>query len=291
MNFRKRSLSALLLLSLSVSFSTGRAFAYEAPKPEGAGTSDQVPKEMEGVGVNEKLNHKLNLQNEFTDDKGQTVTLAKYYDVKKPVFMTMIYYNCPSLCNYHLNGLLDVFKKMNLRAGKDFTLVAVSMDHKETPDLAAKKKANYIKELGQPGAADGWHFLVGSETNVKNLAADLGFEFKWNEAGKQFAHAAVAYVTTPAGIISRYLYGIEFSPQTLHLSLVEASQGKIGNIIDQVKLFCFQFDPSKNKYTLYAYNIMQMGGAITALLLAVFLVPYWVRERRRTSVVVKGEME
>lgn len=280
----------VVFLSLFLVGVTTPAFAYEAPKPQGAGTSDQTPPELEDVGITERLNQQITLSNEFTDDKGRPVTIGKYYDGRKPVLMAMVYYDCPNLCNYQLNGLLDVFKKLDLKAGRDFTFVAVSMDHKETPEVAAKKKASYLKALGQLGADESWHFLVGSEKNVKSLAGELGFKFKWNEAGKQYAHAAVAYVTTPKGIISRYLYGIEFTPQTLRLSLVEASEGKIGNIVDRISLYCFQFDPSKNKYTLYAFNIMQMGGALTALLLAVFLVPYWVRERRRTALIVKGEL-
>lgn len=285
MVLRSLVLSSLLFIGVSAP-----VFAYEPPKPQGNGTSEQTPPELQDVGITEHLNQQITLSNSFTDDKGQPVTLAKYYDGHKPVLMTMVYYDCPNLCNYHLNGLLDVFKKMDLKAGRDFNFVAVSMSHTETPELAAKKKAAYLKALGQTGAEDGWHFLVGNEQNVKLLADELGFKFKWNEAIKQYAHAAVGYVTTPKGIISRYLYGIEFPPQTLRLSLVEASEGKIGTIVDKMSLFCFQFDPSKNKYTLYAFNIMQMGGALTALLLAVFLIPYWIRERRKSALIVKGEL-
>lgn len=290
MNLSRLVFSSLLFIGVCAASVATPVFAYEAPKPEGNGTSDKTPTEIEGVGIDERLNHQINLANEFQDETGAVVPLSKFYTGHKPVLLTMVYYNCPNLCNYHLNGLLDVFKKMDLKAGRDFEFVAVSMDHHETPELAVKKKANYLKALGQMGAEKGWHFLVGKEANVKALANDVGFKFKWNEAGKQFAHAAVAYVTTPTGIVSRYLYGIEFPPKTLHLSLVEASEGKIGNIMDKMSLFCFQFDPSKNKYTLYAFNIMQMGGALTAIILAVFLVPYWVRERRKTSLVVKGDM-
>jgi protein SCO1/2 len=164
-------------------------------------------------------------------------------------------------------------------AGQDYEVVAISMDHSETYDLAAKKKASYMEVLKQPGAEKGWHFLVGNEANVKQIADELGFRYKWNDKIKQFAHAAVTYVVSPEGMISRYLYGIEFSPATLRLSLVEASAGKIGNLIEQFTLFCFQFNPSKNKYVLYAYNVMRLGALLTVLLLAIFLVPYWLRER------------
>jgi protein SCO1/2 len=281
-----------LILSQASSYA---AFAYTPPtQAEKAGpNSHSIPEEIENVGVTEHLSQQLSKSLDFTNDKGEKVTLGQYFNGKKPVLITMIYYSCPSLCNYHLNGLLDVFRKSKMQIGRDFDLVAVSMNHRETPDLAAKKKATYLKELNQPGAEAGWHFLVGTEQNVKKLSDELGFRFKWSEASQQYAHAAVAYVTTPEGVISRYLYGIEFPPQTLRLSLIEASQGKIGNIIDQIVLFCFQFDPSKNKYTLYAFNIMRIGGALTALLLAAFIFPYWRRERRLadpTSMAGKGDL-
>jgi len=256
-------------------------FSLSAAAFDAAAPSHALPAEIEGVGITEKLGQQISTDLTFTDDEGQPVTLAKYFNGERPVLLTMVYYNCPSLCNFHLNGLLDVFKNTQARIGVDFDVVSVSMDHTETADLASKKKATYIKALGQGGAEKGWHFLVGDETNVKKLADELGFRFKWNEAAKQFAHVAAAYVSSPTGMISRYLYGIEFSPQTLRLSLVEASNGKIGNIVDQLILFCFQFDPSKNKYTLYAFNLMRIGALLTVILLAAFLVPFWLREKRK----------
>lgn len=287
----KLGFSAILFATVGLS----SAAAYTPPtQAEKAGPqAHAIPEEIENVGVTENLSQQISRTLEFTDDRGQKVTLGQYFNSTKPVLFSMVYYNCPSLCNFHLNGLLDVFRKAKMQIGKDFEFVAVSMDHKETADLAASKKETYLKELNQPGAENGWHFLVGSEANVKQLANELGFRFKWNEAGQQYAHAAVAYVLTPEGVISRYLYGIEFPAQTLRLSLIEASQGKIGNIIDQIVLFCFQFNPSKNKYTLYAFNVMRIGGALTAILLAAFLIPYWRKERRladRTSKAVKGDL-
>lgn len=271
-----------LILALTVTLFLASAGAYTPPtQAEKAGPlSHGVPEEIQDVGVTEKLSQQISKSLEFTNDKNEKVTLGQYFTGNKPVLLSMVYYDCPSLCNFHLNGLLDVFRKTKLKVGQDFEFVAISMNHRETPELAAKKKANYLKELDQPGAENGWHFLVGSEENVKKIANEIGFRFKWNEAGQQYAHAAVAYVLTPDAIISRYLYGIEFPPQTLRLSLIEASQGKIGNIVDQIILFCFQFNPSQNKYTLYAFNVMRVGAILTAVLLAAFLLPYWRRERR-----------
>lgn len=258
------------------------AWAYQPSSPASA-PSDALPGEIEGVDVTERLGQKLDMSLELTNEEGQTMALGQYFGHGRPVIMAMVYYNCPSLCNFQLNGLVDVVKKMKGQAGVDYDLVAVSMDHTENPEMAKKKKANYMKALGQPGAENGWHFLVASESNVKKLASDLGFRFKWDESQKQFAHAAATYVVTPSGTVSRYLYGIEFAPQTLRLSLVEASEGKIGNIIEQLTLFCFQFNPAKNRYTLYAFNLMRIGAALTVLIIAIFLVPVWLRERQRKT--------
>jgi protein SCO1/2 len=275
----KKLSGLLILLGMLVGAS---APAYNAPS-DTKKTADAMPQEIEGVGVEEHLSQKISLSTSFTDQDGKQVALGQYFSGKKPVLMTMVYYGCPSLCNYHLNGLLEVFKKMNLRAGRDFEFVAVSMNHRETAEDALKKRSAYLNALGQPEAAAGWHFLVGSEGNVKALANELGFKFKWNENLKQYAHPSVAYVLTPQGVISRYLYGIDFPPKTLHLSLVEASDGKIGSFVDQVALFCFQFDPNKAKYSVMSFKLMQLGALLTLILLGIFFVPHWLKERRATT--------
>lgn len=246
-------------------------------------TSTEKPKELTGVGITEHLGSKIDLGLEFTNDEGVTAPLSTYFQGHKPVILTVIYYNCPNLCNYQLNGLLDVLKEMKGKAGKDYEVVAVSMDHKETAELAQAKKATYMKALKQPDAEKGWHLLVGNEENVKALTQQLGFGFRWDENLKQYAHAAAVYVMTPAGQISRYLYGIAFSAQTLRMSLVEASNGKIGDFVEQVADFCFQFDPGKGKFVIASFRIMQAGAALTVFLLAIFLVPIWMRERQRKA--------
>lgn len=255
---------------------TNHAWAYD---PNVTVTGHELPKELQAVAVDQNLSQKLDLNLQFTDDKGVTAPLGRFFNGPKPVLMAMVYYNCPSLCSYHLNGLNDTMKQLKWTAGQQFELVAVSMDHTETPDLAAKKKSNYVKEYGRPESENGWHFLVGSKENVKALADQLGFRFTWLEDKKQFAHAAVAYVITPEGKISRYLHGIQVDPDTLKMSLLEASDGKIGSVVEQIMLFCFQFDPKKNKYTLYAWNIMRIGAALMVVMLALVLVPVWRREQ------------
>jgi len=235
---------------------------------------------LQNVGVEEHLGANLDLDLAFTDESGQNVPLRSFFKSDKPVLLAMVYYSCPSLCNYHLNGLTETMKTLKWTTGRDFEVVAVSMNSKETPDLADKKKQSYLKFYGRPEGTSGWHFLVGSTENVNQLAAQLGFKFHWLEDKQQFAHASVAYVLTPEGKISRYLHGIQIESNTLKLSLLEASHGKIGNVLEQAVMFCFQFDPVKNKYTLYAWNIMRLGGLLMVLLLAIFFIPVWWRENR-----------
>jgi protein SCO1/2 len=257
-------------------FISASAWAYDT-KP--VVTGYQLPGELEGVGVDEHLGAPIDLTLEFTDDHGVKGPLRQFFTGNKPVIMAMVYYSCPTLCNLHLNGLTAAFKQLKWVAGKDFEVVTVSMLATETPDLAAKKKHNYLSDYGHPEVENGWHFLVGSPENIKKLADEFGFHFKWLEDKKQFAHASVAYVMTPDGKISRYLNGIAPDAQTMKLSLLEAGRGQIGNIAEQALMFCFQFDPHKGKYTLYAWNIMRIGAIVMVLLLAIILIPLWRREQ------------
>lgn len=269
--------------NLSVIFTIGSlllapAYGYDptADKPRMA---DELPKEIEGVGITEKLGDEIDLTLSFTNEKGESVRLGQYFS-NKPVILSIVYYACPSLCNYHLNGLNEALKELKWTVGDQFELIAVSMDHRENPELAKTKMQSYIEEYGRPESASGWHFLTGTEENVKKLTDQLGFRFKWNAEAKEYAHASAANILTAGGKISRYLHGIQFDKKDIKLALLEASDGKIGSIVDQVILYCFQFDPKKNKYTLYAYNVMRAGGVFMVLLLAMFLIPFWIREKK-----------
>jgi protein SCO1/2 len=268
-----------MLVLLIAGLSTTQVWAYDTKVTV---TGQELPAELKSVGVEEHLGQQLDLDQTFTNELGQTVPLRQYFNAEKPVLMAMVYYTCPALCNFHLNGLTEAMKNLKWTSGKDFELVAVSMNSAETPDLAQKKKDNYLKVYGRHEGDSGWHFLVGNQANVKHLADQLGFHFNWMPDKKQFAHASVTYVLTPEGKISRYLHGIEIDPNTLKLSLLEASNGKIGSVIEQALMFCFQFDPQKSKYTLAAWNVMRIGGLVMVLLLAVILLPLWWREHRRT---------
>lgn len=261
--------TSILLLGL-------QAQGYDTKKPD-LTAGEQLP-ELQGLKVTEKLGEKIDLSLEFTNELGEKIPLKNYFDGHKPVLLTIVYYGCPGLCNFHLNGLGDVLKTLDLKSGRDFQFVAVSMNHREDSVLASKKKENMIKAFARVDGGKGWHFLVGSEKNVKALADAVGFQFRWIESQGQYAHPAVAYILTPDGKISRYMHGVEFSSPTLRLSFVEASEGKVGSLLDQFMLLCFQFDPNKSKYTITAFNLMRIAGIFIILILAVILIPVWRRE-------------
>jgi protein SCO1/2 len=207
--------------------------------------------------------------------------LGQYFDGKRPVLMAMVYYTCPNLCNLQLNGYVEDLKALDWSIGREFDFVLVSMEPTETPELALKKKQNYLTEYVRPEAAKGWHFLTGTEENVKAFAAQVGFKYKWDDEGKQWAHQAAAYVVTPTGRISRYLYGIQLPVSNFRLAMLEASGGKIGGVMDKIAMFCFKYDPSRRTYAFYAWNVMRAAGALTVLVLGGFLVSFWIRQRRR----------
>jgi len=252
--------------------------SYE-PKPADMLAGDQA-KELQGIGIDEKIGTYIDMNLTFKDENGETVTLAKYINGGHiPVIISPVYYNCPGLCNFHLNGLTDGLKLMDWSVGDKFKVVAVSFDSKETPELAAKKKASYMKVYDRPGTEGGWSFLTGDEQTIQALTKALGFKFKWNEEAKEWAHASAAIVVTPDGKISRYLPGIMFDPKDVKLAVNEASNGKVGTFVDQLVLYCFQYNPHQSKYTLYAFNIMKLGGALMVMVLALWLLPVWVRSR------------
>jgi len=246
----------------------------------GGAESEQTPKELQDIGIEEHLGANIDLGLAFKDENGQPVTLGSLTSKRKPVLLSLAYFGCPSLCNFHLNGLNDAFKQMQAPIGQEFEFVVVSIDSRETPELAKQKREAYVKAYGRAESINGWHFWTGTQENVARLASQVGFKYRWDEGEKQWAHASAAYAITPEGRISRYFYGIVFDAKVLRLSLVEASNGAIGTIVDKLTLFCFHFDPKENKYTVAAFNIMRAGGGLTAVILAAVLVPFWLRSRR-----------
>jgi protein SCO1/2 len=267
------------------------AFAHEGFDGREAGSFNETPDELKNVGIEEHLGEPVDMNLTFRDEMGAVVPLSAFTAKKKPVLLTLAYYECPGLCNYHLNGLNDAFKELKEPLGKEFEVVVVSIQPKETPDLATKKKEAYLKAYGRPEGASGWHFLTGDQANITKLAQQVGFKYHWDEKEKQFAHTSAAYALTPDGLISRYFYGIIFDAKVLRLSMIEASNGSIGTIVDKLTLFCFHFDPKASKYTVAAFNVMRAGGGLTVLLMACFLFPFWLRSRNRKGEGKSGRSE
>ncbi len=277
-----RALSALvkIVFALALAMNANDAFAQADRKGEGEGTPNEMPKQLENVGITEQLGSNVDPTIAFKDDRGNDVTIGTYLNKNKPVLLSLAYYNCPGLCNFHLNGMVDALKEVSLKMGKDFEYVVVSFDEKETPTLASQKKQSYLRSFGNSQAAEGWHFLTGSAASIEALTKQVGFQFKWDEASKEFAHASAAIMLSPEGKISRYLHGIHFEPKSLRLGLLEASEGTVGTIVDRFLLYCFHYDPKQNKYAVAAMRVMRIAGAATVLILALFIAPYWWRQRR-----------
>ena len=256
----------------------GQSFAdvkYDgSPQPK---LSTEKPPEMEGVGIEEKLGSQLDLSIPFTDENGQSVTLGQYFDGKTPVILSMVYYSCPGLCNFHLNGLVEGLKTVDWSLGKNFKMIEISFDPKENATLATAKKATYMKVYNREGAEKGWHFLTGNAESIKRITENIGFKYKWIESEQEWSHASAAIVTTPKGVLSRYLPGVFFEGRDLKLALNEATAGKTGNFIDSLILYCFQYNPHQSKYTLVAFNLMKLGGALMVLIMALWLFPFWRR--------------
>lgn len=237
-----------------------------------------LPAMVRGVGIDQNLNAQIPLELTFKDDTGQTVRLGQYFR-QKPVVLALVYYECPMLCDMVLNGLTHSMEQISLNLGKDYEVVTVSFNPRETWQLAASKKANYVEKYQRQGAAEGWHFLTGKEENIKALADAAGFHYKYDPITKQFAHASGIMVLTPDGRIARYFYGIEYKPRDFRLGLVEASQRKIGSPVDAVLLYCFHYDPMTGKYGLVIMNVTRAIGSATVLGLGTLIFVMVRRDR------------
>jgi len=251
----------------------------------GAAQELTQPAVLRDVGIDQHLDAQVPLDLTFRDETGASVRLGDYFGTK-PVILTLVYYECPMLCTVILNGLVGALRALKFTIGDQFDMVTVSFNPTETPALAAAKKDNYLQRYGRPGAADGWHFLTGDEPAIRQLADTVGFRYTYVPERKEYAHAAGITVLTPAGKIARYFFGVEFAPRDLRLALVEASQNKIGTPIDQLLLYCFHYDPVTGSYAAAAMNIVRLGGGVTVIALAAFLLAMRRRERRRAAEAV-----
>jgi protein SCO1/2 len=212
------------------------------------------------------------------------VTLGSLFG-HRPVVLALVYYECPMLCTEVLNGLVSALQTISFNAGNEFDIVVVSFDPGETPALAAQKKALYVKRYGRPGAETGMHFLTGREDAIHALTSAVGFKYQYDPSTDQFAHTAVLTVLTPAGRVSRYLYGIEYQPRNLRLALVEAADGKIGTPVDKALLYCYHYDPETGKYGLAIMNLVRLGGIMTVAAAVSFIVLNLRRQPQARAVV------
>ncbi len=241
------------------------------------------PKRLQGIDVSERLNQAVPKNLTFTDTAGKPVSLGEFFDGNLPVIFTLNYSDCPMLCSLQLNGFVEGLKQLELTAGKDFRIVTVSLNPKESTATARATQARYLTQYGRPvaQAKQGWQFLTGSENNIKALARALGISYGYNEERDEYVHPAVVSMATPEGVIARYLYGIEYHPKTLRLSLVEVSQGKVGSTMDRLILYCFHYDETEGRYAPVAMNIMRLGGGIAAVLLGGLLLALWKTDLRK----------
>ncbi|MHC4913728.1 MAG: SCO family protein, partial [Planctomycetota bacterium] len=237
----------------------------------------------EGIDIVPNPGAQVPLDRPFVDERGKKVQLSDYFHGEKPVILTLGYYRCPMLCDLVLNGVVDALKSADWKPGREFDIVTISIDPLETPTMAKLKKQNYLKSLGIPSAGRGWHFLVGRGEDARAVADSVGFGYRYDEARKEYAHAAGIFLLTPDGKLSRCLRGITFDPSTIKLSLVEASQGKQGSTIDSLLLWCFNFDENAGRYSLQATAVMRIGGLLTVIVLAAILLPVWLRARKRKA--------
>ena len=250
------------------------------------GTLQPPPTILKRVGIEQQLGAQLPLDLKFRDEIGREVKLGDYFH-KRPVVLSMVYYECPMLCGEVLNGEASVFSTLKFDIGKEFDVVTISFNPTETPDLARGKKRTYVERYGRNGAEDGWHFLTGTPESINAITKAVGFNYAWDEESKQFAHAAAIMVITPEGKIAQYFYGVEYAPKDVRFAIVQASQGKAGNVVDQVLLYCYHYDPRTGKYGAVVSRVMQVAGVFTIAILGGFLIvmfrmePKSVRKARK----------
>lgn len=245
-----------------------------------------LPPALKKVGIEQKLGEQLPLDTELKDETGKIVRLGDYFG-DRPVIVAFVYYECPMLCNQVLNGLTGALKGMTFDAGKEFDVVAISFDAREfdMPDLAGNKKVSYLERYGRPGTEKGWHFLTGNKESIERVTSAAGFSFEWDEKSNQFAHAAGVMIANPDGKLSRYFYGIDYSPKDLKFGIMESAQNKVGNAAEQLLLFCYHYDPSTGKYGLAILKVMRVAGVLTLMGMGAMALVFWRKNKKRAETI------
>jgi protein SCO1/2 len=240
------------------------------------------------IGIDQRIGEQVPLDLPFVDETGRPVRLGDYFG-RRPVILALVYYECPMLCTQVLNGLTTALGVMEFEPGREFDVVAVSFNPKEGPGLASQKKANYLERYGRPHTAEGWHFLTGSEESIARLTKAMGFRYEYDPEIDQFAHGAAIELLTPKGRIARYFYGIEYSARDIRLGIVEAAEGRVGSVIDDVLLLCLHYDPATGRYGPTILGIVRLGGIATVLGFLGFLAVSLRRERAASAEHASGE--
>jgi protein SCO1/2 len=229
------------------------------------------PPGLQNVGIEQHLDEQIPPDLTFRDETGKPVRLGDYFG-KKPAILNLVYYQCPMLCGEVLSGLESALRVLKFDVGKEFNVLTVSFDPRETPDMATKKKAEFLKRYGRPGAAEGWHFLTGTQESIDALTKAAGFQYQYDPKTGQFAHSTAIMVLTPEGKIAQYYYGVEYAPKDLRLGLIQASENKIGNLADQVLLYCYHYDPATGKYGAIIARVLQLSALATVLGLGTLMI-------------------
>jgi len=268
--------SALLAMALTISASAQINSGVMSPP------ANTRPPRLENVGIEQHLNAQVPADLTFVDDSGKPIRLGDYFG-RKPLILNLVYYNCTMLCGEALAGLASAMRLIKFDVGNEFDVITVSFDPRETPEMAATKKKDFVDRYGRTGAAEGWHFLTGQQDSINALTKAVGFQYQYDPKTNQYAHATAIMVLTPQGRISRYFYGVDFPPKDLRMGLVEASQSKIGNAVDAVLLYCYHYDPETGKYGAMIGNILRLAAAATILLLGGLILILWRLDRAATK--------
>lgn len=248
--------------------------------------ADARPAALRDVGFDQRLGEALPLDAALRDESGRAVRLGDYFG-RRPVVLSLAYYGCPMLCTLSLNGLASALKTLSFDAGREFEVVTVSFEPKETAEQAAAAKKTYLERYGRPAAASGWHFLTGDAAAIAAVTRAVGFRFAWDEETRQYAHPTGIVVATAEGRIARYLYGVEYAPKDLRFALVEASAGRVGSPVDQLLLYCYQYDPVRGRYGAAILRTVRFFGILTVISLVTLIV---VLRHREGAVAARGEL-
>jgi protein SCO1/2 len=281
-------MKALALACMAIAMLVPSLRAQQQPGLTGSGPveagrpSTTVPEQLKDITFEQRLGTALPLDARFRDEAGREVTLGDYFG-QRPVVLAFVYYSCPMLCTQVLNGVSSAVKAMPFTPGRDFDVVYVSFDPRDTPRIASDKKQAQLEDYRQTATASGWHYLTGDAASIRRVTSAAGFSYRWDAPSGQFAHVSGVLVATPDGRLSRYFYGVEYSPKELRMAIVESSEGRVGSLVDRLLLYCYHYDPATGRYGAIAMNVVRLGGVVTVALLGGFI---WFMRRRENGYVV-----